>query len=91
MQTIGFLSHLYSKKIYGPFMILGPLSTLSNWMAEFQRFCPTLKTVLYHGSKKDRAEIRSKRMKLGALSFDLCTFMMVIGLASKHSKSGGKD
>ena len=87
MQTIGFLSHLYSKKIYGPFMILGPLSTLSNWMAEFQRFCPSLKTVLYHGSKKDRAEIRSKRMTIGAPSFNICTFMMVFGLASKSLRS----
>lgn len=50
-----------------PFMILGPLSTLANWMAEFERWCPAIPTVMYHGSKKDRAAIRSKRLKLGTV------------------------
>ena len=66
IQTIGFLSHLFEKGIRGPFMILAPLSTLPNWVAEFQRFCPAMSTVLYHGSKKERAMLRSQKMKMGA-------------------------
>lgn len=65
IQTIAFLSHLYQRSIYGPFMIVAPLSTLSNWVNEFERFCPSLKTVLYHGSKKERSEIRSKKLDVG--------------------------
>lgn len=65
IQTIGFLSHLYQKQIYGPFMIVAPLSTLANWVNEFERFCPTLKTVLYHGSKKERNEIGRTKLHLG--------------------------
>ena len=62
VQTIGFLSHLRNKGILGPYLILGPLSTLSNWINEFNRFCPEFPAVLYHGSKQERAEIRSKRL-----------------------------
>ncbi len=65
IQTIAFLSHLYQKQIYGPFMIVAPLSTLANWVNEFERFCPALKTVLYHGSKKERSELGSKKLKIG--------------------------
>lgn len=53
------------KETYGPFMVLGPLSTLSNWTAEFERFCPDIRAVMYHGSKKDRAAILKKEFKLG--------------------------
>ena len=68
IQTIGFLSYLRMQGVYGPFMVLGPLSTLTNWVSEFQRFCPDIKSVMYHGSKKDRAAIRNKEFKLGAFA-----------------------
>lgn len=37
IQTIGFLSHLIAKGLNGPYMIISPLSTLSNWMNEISR------------------------------------------------------
>ena len=65
VQTIGFLSHLRSKNVMGPFLVVGPLSTLPNWVSEFERWCPTMPAVLYHGSRQERAEIRSRRMPTG--------------------------
>jgi ATP-dependent DNA helicase len=62
VQTIAFLCHMRSKGIYGPFMVLGPLSTLPNWTSEFQRWAPDFPVVLYHGSKDERADIRASRM-----------------------------
>lgn len=38
VQTIGLLSHLKGKKMHGPFLIVGPLSTLSNWVSEIKRW-----------------------------------------------------
>jgi SNF2 family DNA or RNA helicase len=36
IQTISLLCYLIEyKKNYGPFLIVAPLSTISNWMAEF--------------------------------------------------------
>ncbi|KAK7367413.1 hypothetical protein VNO80_09425 [Phaseolus coccineus] len=62
IQTIGFLSHLKAKGLDGPYMIIAPLSTLSNWMNEISRFAPSLPAIVYHGSKKERDEIRRKHM-----------------------------
>lgn len=59
VQTIAFLSHLRQRSIYGPFLVLGPLSTLPNWVSEFRRWCPEQPVQLYHGSKPERAELRS--------------------------------
>lgn len=62
VQTIAFLCHLRGKGILGPFMILGPLSTLPNWVAEFERWAPNFPVVLYHGNKEERAELRTTRL-----------------------------
>ncbi|XP_064086044.1 lymphocyte-specific helicase-like [Macrobrachium nipponense] len=54
IQCIALICHLVEKGVQGPFLILGPLSTLPNWMAEFKRFAPAVPVVLYHGSEQDR-------------------------------------
>ncbi|BDA48761.1 probable global transcription activator SNF2L1 [Coccomyxa sp. Obi] len=67
VQTIGFLSHLRSKGVPGPHMVIGPLSTLSNWVAEFERWCPSIPVILYQGSRAERQKLRSTRMPTGAV------------------------
>ncbi|KAK6922725.1 SNF2, N-terminal [Dillenia turbinata] len=62
IQTIGFLAHLKGKGLDGPYLILAPLSTLSNWMNEISRFAPSLNAIIYHGDKHERNEIRKKHM-----------------------------
>lgn len=62
VQTIAFLCHMRGKGILGPFLILGPLSTLPNWVAEFEKWAPKFPVILYHGSKDERAELRSSRL-----------------------------
>lgn len=37
IQTIGFLSHLKGKGLDGPYIVIAPLSTLSNWINEISR------------------------------------------------------
>ncbi|PWZ40600.1 hypothetical protein Zm00014a_011700 [Zea mays] len=62
IQTIGFLAHLKGKGMHGPYLIIAPLSTLSNWVNEISRFTPSLVSIIYHGGKAARAEIRRKFM-----------------------------
>ncbi|KAL0431247.1 UNVERIFIED_CONTAM: ATP-dependent DNA helicase DDM1 [Sesamum radiatum] len=62
IQTIAFLAHLKGNGMHGPFLVIAPLSTLSNWMNEIQRFVPSVEAIIYHGSKKDRDEIIRKHM-----------------------------
>ncbi|KAI3870664.1 hypothetical protein MKX03_000624 [Papaver bracteatum] len=62
IQTIGFLAHLKGKGMHGPYLVIAPLSTLSNWASEISRFTPSINAVVYHGDAKARDEIRRKQM-----------------------------
>ncbi|KAI9038789.1 putative SNF2 family helicase/ATPase PasG [Aspergillus affinis] len=62
VQAISLIAFFKEKKISGPFLIAAPLSTVSNWVDEFARWTPDIKTVLYHGSKDERAELRKELM-----------------------------
>ncbi|XP_062153976.1 ATP-dependent DNA helicase DDM1 [Alnus glutinosa] len=62
IQTIGFLAHLKGKGLDGPYLVIAPLSTLSNWTNEISRFVPSMNVVIYHGNKNQRDEIRRKHM-----------------------------
>lgn len=37
LQTIAFLAFLRGKGVWGPFLVVAPLSTLANWINEFER------------------------------------------------------
>nr|POE61041.1 isoform 2 of lymphoid-specific helicase [Quercus suber] len=63
IQTISFLAFLREKGTYGPFLIAAPLSTTSNWVAEFKRWTPDIPVVLYHGSKQEREQIRTTQLR----------------------------
>ncbi|KAG2437780.1 hypothetical protein HYH02_011155 [Chlamydomonas schloesseri] len=65
LQTIGFISYLWQhcKDKSGKYMVVGPLSTLSNWVAEFQRFAPGIPVLLYHGSVQEREQLRRQHMQ----------------------------
>ena len=58
LQSISILGYMHEfRKVSGPHLVMVPKSTLSNWMNEFKRWCPELRTVRFHGSKEERAEI----------------------------------
>lgn len=77
IQAISMIAFLKENNVSGPFLIAAPLSTVSNWVDEFKRWCPKIKTVLYHGSKAEREELRRKHMKMrnqGDMDFPIiCT------------------
>ncbi|XP_047489909.1 lymphocyte-specific helicase-like isoform X1 [Penaeus chinensis] len=64
IQSIALLCHLIDRGVQGPFLVVAPLSTLPNWMSEFERFAPKVPTVLYHGSDAVRTEKRRMFQKL---------------------------
>ena len=50
IQSIGFMASLQTylnKK--GPHLVVVPLSVLSNWLSEIERFCPSFRAVRFHG------------------------------------------
>lgn len=59
IQTISFLNLLYHKhNVYGPFLLVVPLSTTDNWMNELAQWSPDLNAICYLGNQKARQTIR---------------------------------
>uniref|UniRef100_A0A7I4XWZ7 Chromo domain containing protein n=2 Tax=Haemonchus contortus TaxID=6289 RepID=A0A7I4XWZ7_HAECO len=57
VQTITFLSQIYEYGIHGPFLIVVPLSTIHNWVREFETWTD-MNAVVYHGSQHSRDVIQ---------------------------------
>ncbi|KAG1660273.1 Chromodomain-helicase-DNA-binding protein 1 [Nymphon striatum] len=59
IQTIGFVSYLHNHyQVYGPFLIVVPLSTMAAWITEFYQWAPELNVVVYLGDIHSRNIIR---------------------------------
>lgn len=55
LQTISLLGYMkHFRNVPGPHVIIVPKSTLANWMAECERWCPTLRAVCLIGSQEQR-------------------------------------
>ncbi|KAK9470896.1 SNF2 family N-terminal domain-containing protein [Dipodascopsis tothii] len=64
IQTISLITYLIeAKQQTGPYLVIVPLSTLTNWTLEFEKWAPTVKKVVYKGPplarKAQQAAIRS--------------------------------
>lgn len=58
LQSISILAyHLEYQNCQGPHLICVPKSTLSNWMNELARWCPSLRAIKFHGTREDRAHV----------------------------------
>uniref|UniRef100_A0A7N8YF75 Chromodomain helicase DNA binding protein 2 n=1 Tax=Mastacembelus armatus TaxID=205130 RepID=A0A7N8YF75_9TELE len=76
IQTISFLSYLFHQhQLYGPFLLVVPLSTLTSWQREFETWAPGMNVVMYLGDVMSRKTIRdyewvnhqTKRIRFNAL------------------------
>ncbi|OAL32176.1 hypothetical protein AYO20_07944 [Fonsecaea nubica] len=64
LQAISLIAFLKGNNVSGPFLIAAPLSTVRNWVEEFKHWTPSINTILYHGSKEERATMRRKSMRI---------------------------
>uniref|UniRef100_A0A7S2WMT9 Uncharacterized protein n=1 Tax=Mucochytrium quahogii TaxID=96639 RepID=A0A7S2WMT9_9STRA len=87
LQTISFLTHLkFEMNVGGPFLVIVPLSVLTAWANEFQRWSPDMKVIKLHSSSKEERD-RLKRDTLSDFSkFDvvITTFEMIISNNMKN-------
>ncbi|XP_039765300.1 ATP-dependent helicase brm isoform X2 [Pararge aegeria] len=78
IQTIALVTYLMEKKkVNGPFLIIVPLSTLSNWVLEFEKWAPTVLVVSYKGSPQSRRLVQTQ-MRSTKFNVLLTTYEYVI-------------
>lgn len=59
VQSISLMAYLAeTHNIWGPFLVISPVSTLHNWQQEITKFAPALKPLPYWGSQNDRKILR---------------------------------
>jgi len=67
IQSISFLSSLYhTQGLYGPFLLVVPLSTMASWQKEFDLWSPEINAVVYLGDVSSRNIVRNADCKLSA-------------------------
>jgi len=63
LQTISLLGYLrFNRHDPGPFIVVCPKSTITNWSREFSRWCPGMVTVKLHGDQEERRRIIEQDM-----------------------------
>lgn len=78
IQTIALVTYLMeSKRVNGPFLVIVPLSTLSNWSLEFEKWAPSVVVVAYKGSPAGRRTIQNG-MRATKFNVLLTTYEYVI-------------
>jgi superfamily II DNA or RNA helicase len=52
IQAIALLAHLAERGIEGPYLVIAPVSTISNWVREIQRFAPGISAYPHIGPER---------------------------------------
>ena len=78
IQTIALITYLMDiKKNNGPFLIIVPLSTLSNWMNEFDKWAPSTVALAYKGTPQHRRNVQGQ-LRAGRFNALVTTYEYVI-------------
>lgn len=79
IQAIALLAYLMEfKNDLGPYLVIVPLSTLSNWQNEFYKWCPSARLVCYKGTPGIRKEIYKEQVSKGHFNVLLTTYEYII-------------
>lgn len=78
IQTISLLTYLIqNKKQSGPFLVIVPLSTLTNWNLEFEKWAPSVKRIVYKGPPLARKQ-QQQQIRYGEFQVLLTTYEYII-------------
>lgn len=78
IQTISLITYLIEvKKNNGPFLVIVPLSTLTNWTLEFEKWAPSVTKVVYKGPPNARKQ-QQQQIRYGNFQVLLTTYEYII-------------
>jgi len=79
IQTISLIAYLIEvKENLGPYLVIVPLSTLSNWVNEFAKWLPAATVVCYKGTPQQRKDVFRNEVADGHFNVLLTTYEFVI-------------
>ncbi|KAG8130602.1 hypothetical protein E2320_017236, partial [Naja naja] len=78
IQTIALITYLMDhKRLNGPYLIIVPLSTLSNWTYEFDKWAPSVVKISYKGTPAMRRSL-VPQLRSGKFNVLLTTYEYII-------------
>ncbi|KAI6925392.1 chromatin remodeling complex SWI/SNF component SWI2, partial [Hortaea werneckii] len=78
IQTISLVTYLIEKKKQpGPFLVIVPLSTLTNWNNEFEKWAPSVQRIVYKGPPQQRKNYQ-QQIRYGQFQVLLTTYEFII-------------
>ena len=78
IQTISLITYLIERKQQtGPYLVIVPLSTLTNWNLEFEKWAPSVSRVVYKGAPLVRKQ-HQERIRQGRFQVLLTTYEYII-------------
>jgi ATP-dependent helicase STH1/SNF2 len=78
IQTISLITYLIEKKRQnGPFLVIVPLSTLTNWNNEFEKWAPSVSRIVYKGPPTQRKN-QQQQIRYGNFQVLLTTYEFII-------------
>lgn len=78
IQTISLITYLIEKKRQpGPFLVIVPLSTLTNWTNEFEKWAPSVVKIVYKGTPVVRKQL-GNQIRTGQFQVLLTTYEFII-------------
>lgn len=78
IQTISLVTYLIEKKRQnGPFLVIVPLSTLTNWNNEFEKWAPSVTRIVYKGPPNQRKN-HAQQIRYGNFQVLLTTYEFII-------------
>ncbi|PWY70223.1 chromatin structure-remodeling complex subunit snf2 [Aspergillus heteromorphus CBS 117.55] len=78
IQTISLITYIIEKKKNnGPFLVIVPLSTLTNWNLEFEKWAPSVSRVVYKGPPNARKQ-QQQQIRWGNFQVLLTTYEYII-------------
>ncbi|KAI0735883.1 SNF2 family N-terminal domain-containing protein [Earliella scabrosa] len=78
IQTISLITFLIeSKKQRGPYLVIVPLSTMTNWSGEFAKWAPSVRMISYKGNPTQRKSLQTE-LRTGNFQVVLTTYEYII-------------
>ncbi|CAG9314111.1 SMARCA4_1 [Blepharisma stoltei] len=87
IQTIALFQYLIdNKNNEGPFLVVVPLSVLSNWVMEFKKWAPKIKFIVYKGPPIHRKKLVSNVLTMKKFNVLITTYEYIIKDKQQLSK-----